>query len=122
MSPGPTGYHSKTYEHVKHWYDTQAWLPKNAILANKSAVDALDGATRDALMKASAEAEKRGWALSEEKNTWYIEQLKSKGMSIEKPSPQLASGLKKIGETLLADWLKKAGAEGKEVVDAFRKQ
>jgi TRAP-type transport system periplasmic protein len=122
MSSGSTGYDSKTYEHVKYWYDTQAWLPKNAILANKSAVDALDGATRDALMKASAEAEKRGWALSEEKNTWYIEQLKSKGMSIEKPSPQLASGLQKIGETLLADWLKKAGAEGKEVVDAFRKQ
>lgn len=122
MSSGSTGYDSKTYEHVKYWYDTQAWLPKNAILANKSALDALDKPTRDALMKASAEAEKRGWALSEEKNTWYIDQLKSKGMSIEKPSAQLASGLQKIGETLLADWLKKAGAEGKEVVDAYRKQ
>lgn len=117
MSSGSTGYDSKTYEHVKYWYDTQAWLPKNAILANKSALDALDKPTRDALMKASAEAEKRGWALSEEKNTWYIDQLKSKGMSIEKPSAQLASGLQKIGETLLADWLKKAGAEGKEVVE-----
>ncbi|NLD54941.1 MAG: TRAP transporter substrate-binding protein [Burkholderiaceae bacterium] len=122
MSSGSTGYDSKTYEHVKYWYDTQAWLPKNAILANKSALDALDKPTRDALMKASAEAEKRGWALSEEKNTWYIDQLKSKGMSIEKPSAQLASGLQKIGETLLADWLKKAGAEGKEVVEAYRKQ
>src|SRR5690606_9868115 len=119
---GSTGFDSKTYEHIKYWYDTQAWLPKNAILANKSAVDKLDGATRDALMKAAAEAEKRGWALSEEKNTWYIDQLKAKGMTIEKPGPQLAEGLKKIGETLLEDWLKKAGAEGKEVVDAYRKQ
>ena len=30
MSSGSTGYDSKTYEHIKNWYDTQAWLPKNA--------------------------------------------------------------------------------------------
>jgi TRAP-type C4-dicarboxylate transport system substrate-binding protein len=121
MSSGSTGYDSKTYEHVKYWYDTQAWLPKNAIVANKAAFDALDKASQQGLLKAAAEAETRGWALSEEKNGWYIDQLKSKGMSIEKPSPQFKAELQKVGETLLQDWLKKAGAEGKEVVDAFRK-
>jgi TRAP-type C4-dicarboxylate transport system substrate-binding protein len=30
MSSGSTGYDTKTYEHIKYWYDTQAWLPKNA--------------------------------------------------------------------------------------------
>ena len=121
MSSGSTGYDSKTYEHVKYWYDTQAWLPKNAIVANKSAFAALDKATQDALLKAAADAEKRGWALSEEKNVWYIEQLKAKGMTIEKPSPAFKAELQKVGETLLQDWLKKAGPEGKAVVDAFRK-
>jgi hypothetical protein len=29
--------------------------------------------------------------------------------------------MRKVGDTLLADWLKKAGAEGKAIVDAFRK-
>jgi TRAP-type C4-dicarboxylate transport system substrate-binding protein len=121
MSSGSTGYDSKTYEHVKYWYDTQAWLPKNAIVANKSAFDKLDKATQTALLKASADAEKRGWALSEEKNGWYLEQLKAKGMSIEKPSPAFKAELQKLGETLLQDWLKKAGPEGKAVVDSFRK-
>lgn len=121
MSSGSTGYDSKTYEHVKYWYDTQAWLPKNAIVANKSAFAALDKATQDALLKAAADAEKRGWALSEEKNVWYIEQLKAKGMTIEKPSPAFKAELQKVGETLLQDWLKKAGPEGKAVVDTFRK-
>ena len=121
MSSGSTGYDSKTYEHVKYWYDTQAWLPKNAIVANKSAFAALDKATQDAVLKAAADAEKRGWALSEEKNVWYIEQLKAKGMTIEKPSPAFKAELQKVGETLLQDWLKKAGPEGKAVVDAFRK-
>jgi len=121
MSSGSTGYDSKTYEHVKYWYDTQAWLPKNAIVANKAAFNALDKASQDALLKAAAEAEKRGWASSEEKNGWYLEQLKSKGMSIEKPSPQFKSELQKVGETLLQDWLKKASDEGKAVVEAYRK-
>ena len=42
MSSGSTGYDTKTYEYIKNFYDTQAWLPKNAVLVNKAAFDALD--------------------------------------------------------------------------------
>jgi len=121
MSSGSTGFDSKTYEHVKYWYDTQAWLPKNAVVANKSAFGSLDKAAQDGLLKAASAAEARGWALSQEKNGWYLEQLKSKGMSIEQPSAIFKGELQKVGETLLQDWLKKAGAEGQSVVAAFRK-
>ncbi len=121
ISSGSTGYDTKTYEHVKYWYDTQAWLPKNAIIVNKKAWDALGKAEQDAVSKAAAAAETRGWKISQEKNGWYVDQLKAKGMSIEKPSPQLAADLKKAGETLLGDWLKKAGAEGQKLVDAYKK-
>jgi TRAP-type C4-dicarboxylate transport system substrate-binding protein len=60
MSSGSTGVDSKTYEHLKFWYDTQAWLPKNAVLVNKGAFDALDKPTQAALLKAGADAEARG--------------------------------------------------------------
>jgi TRAP-type C4-dicarboxylate transport system substrate-binding protein len=121
MSSGSTGYDSKSYEHVKYWYDTQAWLPKNAVIANQSAFAALDKPAQAGLLKAAADAETRGWALSEEKNGWYLDQLKTKGMSIEQPSPAFKAELQKLGETLLQDWLKKAGPDGKAVLDAFRK-
>ena len=121
ISSGSTGYDSKTYEHIKNWYDTQAWLPKNAIIVNKKALEALAKPEQDAVAKAAAAAETRGWKLSEEKNTWYIDQLRAKGMAIHKPSPQLTADLKKAGEELLADWLKKAGAEGKQLVDSYKK-
>ena len=121
MSSGATGFDSKTYEHIKNWYDTQAWLPKNAVIVNQSAFNALDKAGQDAVLKAAADAETRGWALSQEKNQWYIDQLKAKGMNILPPSPQLAGDLKKVGDTLLGDWLKKAGADGQAVVDAYKK-
>ena len=121
MSSGSTGFDSKTYEHIKNWYDTQAWLPKNAIIVNQAAFDALDKPTQDAVLKAAADAETRGWKLSQDKNQWYLDQLKDKGMTIHKPSPQLTADLKKVGDTMLQDWLKKSGAEGQSVVDAFRK-
>jgi TRAP-type C4-dicarboxylate transport system substrate-binding protein len=121
MSSGSTGYDSKTYESIKNWYDTQAWLPKNAIIVNQSAFDALDKGTQDAVLKAAADAEVRGWKLSQEKNQWYIDQLKAKGMNILPPPPQLAGDLKKVGEVLLGDWLKKAGSDGQAVVDAYKK-
>ena len=60
MTSGATGVDSKLYEHLKYYYDVQAWLPKNAVIANKKAFDALDKATRDGLMKAAADAEARG--------------------------------------------------------------
>jgi TRAP-type transport system periplasmic protein len=121
MSSGSTGYDSKTYEQIKNWYNTQAWLPKNAVIVNKQAFDALDKPTQDALLKAAADAETRGWKLSEEKNQWYIDQLKAKGMNIIQPPAQLSSDLKKIGDVMLNEWIAKAGPDGKAVVDAYRK-
>ena len=121
MSSGSTGYDTKTYEHLKYWYDTQAWLPKNAVIVNKAAFDALDKAEQAALLKAGAEAETRGWALSKQKNGETLELLKKNGMNIVQPSPQLKADMKKVGETMLKEWLDKAGPEGQALVDAYRK-
>jgi TRAP-type C4-dicarboxylate transport system substrate-binding protein len=121
MSSGSTGYDSKTYESIKYWYDTQAWLPKNALIVNQKAFDALDKPTQEAVLKAAAEAEKRGWALSEEKNEWYKKALADKGMKIMKPSPKLVTDMQQVGGIMLADWQKKAGADGAALINAYRK-
>ena len=120
MSSGSTGYDTKTYEHLKFFADTQAWLPKNAVIANKKAFDALDKPTQDGLLKAAADAEKRGWATSEQKTNEYLDLLKKNGMTVYAPSPQLKSDMQKVGEVMLKEWLEKAGPEGKAVVDAYR--
>ena len=120
MSSGSTGYDTKTYEHLKFFADTQAWLPKNAVIANKKAFDALDKATQDGLLKAAADAEKRGWATSEQKTNEYLDLLKKNGMTVYAPSPQLKSDMQKVGEVMLKEWQEKAGPEGKAVIDAYR--
>lgn len=122
MSSGSTGFDTKTYEHIKYFYDTQAWLPKNAVFVNKKAFDALDKPTQDAVMKAAADAEKRGWATAESKNDFYKKALAEKGMKVLAPPPKLTADLKQVGTIMLDDWIKKAGPDGKALVDAFNKK
>ena len=121
ISSGATGYDSKVWESLDHFYDTQAWIPKNITFVNKAAFDALDKPTQEAVLKAAATAETRGWQMWQEKNQWYLDQLKAKGMKVLPPSPALKTGFEKIGEQLTADWLKKAGAEGQAVIAAYKK-
>jgi len=121
ITSGSTGYDTKSWETMTHFYDTQAWIPKNVTFVNKAAFDALDKPTQDAVLKAAAVAEERGWKLAEEKAKWYLEQLTANKMKVLPPPPALKAGLEKIGEQLTADWSKKAGAEGEAVIAAYKK-
>ena len=122
MSAGSTGYDTKIYESVKYWYDTQAWLPKNAIIVNLKAFNALDAATQAALTKAAAEAEDRGWKVSAEKNEWYKKALTEKGMKILPPTAKFAADLKQVGGIMQAEWVKKAGPDGQAILNAYSKK
>ena len=121
ITSAATGYDSKAWESMTYFYDTQAWIPKDMTFVNKAQFDKLDKPTQDAVLKAAATAETRGWKMWEDKSGWYLDQLKAHGMKVEAPSAKLKEGLAKVGETLTADWLKKAGPDGKAVIDAYKK-
>jgi TRAP-type C4-dicarboxylate transport system substrate-binding protein len=122
MSSGGTGYDSKAWETLTNFYDVQAWIPKDITFVNKAAFDSLDKPTQEAVLKAAATAEARGWKMWEEKAGWYLDQLKAKGMKVTPPSDALKASLKKIGEQLTADWKKKAGADGEAILAAYNKK
>ena len=121
MSSGSTGWDAKLHENVKQWYDLQAWLPKNAVIVNKSAFDGLDASTKAVVLKAAADAEVRGFAASKKANSETLDKLKAAGMQILPPSPALKADMRKVGDTMVKEWLEKAGPEGKQLVDAFSK-
>ena len=121
MTSAATGYDSKAWESMAYFYDTQAWIPKNVTFVNKAAFDALDKPAQAALLKAATAAETRGWKIWQDKSGWYLDQLKAHGMKVLPPSAALQAGLKKVGEQLTADWLKKAGADGEAVIAAYKK-
>jgi TRAP-type C4-dicarboxylate transport system substrate-binding protein len=121
MTSAATGFDGKVWEQVKYYYDVSAWLPKNLVIVSQKAFDSLDKSSQEALLKAAATAETRGWKVSAEKNSWYIEQLKKNGMTVDAGSPQLKADLKKVGDTMITDWAKQAGPDGQAVLGAYRK-
>lgn len=120
ISSGSTGYDEKVWEHLTHWYATDAWLPRNYVFVNKDSWSGLDEAAQGALKDCAATAEESGTAKSTELAEWYKEQLTANGMSVQPPGEQLEADLLVIGETMTGEWLEAAGDDGKAIVDAFK--
>lgn len=119
LTSSASGVEYKLYETVKYFYGVNAWLPRNAVVVQRQAFDALDKPTQEAVLRSAAAAEQRGWNLSEQKNAEYLKELAAKGMTVAAPSPALAAALKKVGEAMTDEWIKQAGAEGQAIVDAY---
>ncbi|UUX97144.1 TRAP transporter substrate-binding protein [Aquabacterium sp. J223] len=119
LTSSASGVDSKLYEHVKYFYDVNAWLPRNAVVVNQRAFDGLDKATQDAVLKVAADAARRGWQLSEQKDAEYMKELAAKGMTVDLTSEGLKRELKTIGQRMSAEWLQTAGEDGQRVLSAF---
>ena len=99
---------------------TNAMHPKNVVVVNERAFQKLPPSQQTALMNAAATAEKRGWELSRERESSANKQLADNGMTVHTPDAALMSALGKVGDTIAAEWLKAAGADGDAIVKAYR--
>ena len=120
ISSGSTGYDRKIWEHVSHFYEVNAWLPRNYIFVNKDAWNELDEGTRNILMGVAELAERAGTMESEKLTDWYKGQLMANGMKVQVAGDKLKGELQEIGKTMADEWLAKAGASGKAIVDAYK--
>jgi TRAP-type C4-dicarboxylate transport system substrate-binding protein len=68
-----------------------------------------------------ADAEKRGWQVSEQKTRDYLATLAKNGMTVAPPSPQLKSDMQKVGQVMVDEWAKSAGDDGKAILGAYKK-
>ncbi len=121
ISSGATGVDTQAWDYLTHYYDLNAFLPQNIVMVNKAAFDALSAADREAIRKAAADAEARGWAKSAELNEGYKKTMAEKGMKVLQPTAGMIAEVTKIGETMAGEWAKRAGADGEAVIAAFRK-
>lgn len=122
VTSASTGVNSKAWDFLSHFSPIDAWLPKNVVVVNKRAFDALDEATRAAVLDAAAKAETRGWEMSRAEAVSMMEELKKNGITVYEPSAELRAGLEEIGAKMLASWEAKASAEAKAIVAAFQGQ
>jgi TRAP-type C4-dicarboxylate transport system substrate-binding protein len=120
ISSGATGVDSKVWEQLTHFYDVQAWLPRNVVFVNKDAWTALEDASRTAITTCGEKAAADGLAKVKELSGGYLKTLEENGMKVSPPSEQLAKELEGFGQTMTDEWLKSAGDDGKAIVDAYR--
>jgi TRAP-type C4-dicarboxylate transport system substrate-binding protein len=122
ISSGSTGYDRKLWEHVSHYYDVKAWLPRNMVIVNGKAWGRLSDDNKAAVESAAADAEVACWAKAEELDGWYIEQFKENGMTVSTLNPEMQAEFEKVGAQLKADWLERAGDAGAAVLEAYGEQ
>jgi TRAP-type C4-dicarboxylate transport system substrate-binding protein len=120
VTSSATGTASKAWEFVKNYYKTNAWNPKNVVVVNERAFARLPKDQQDALVKAAAAAEPRGWEMSRQREKDADELLVKNGVNVGAPSPELRAALDKIGEQMAAEWEKQAGADGQAILKAYR--
>ena len=117
ITSAATGVNISAWDFVKRYYNIKSYLGKNVVVVNKNTFDKLSGDVQQAVLKAAATAEKRGWQMSAENDKTMAAKLAENGVIVEQPTPELEEALQKIGTQMLDDWLAKAGDEGKAIVD-----
>jgi TRAP-type C4-dicarboxylate transport system substrate-binding protein len=114
-----TGVENKVWGGLTHYYELNAWFPKNIVFVNAQAYAALPPATREAVLRSAARAESRGLALSQQAATSATAELKKNGIKVEPVWFELGRDLKRLGEKFSREWVASVGNAANEIFIPF---
>ena len=120
ITSSATGVSFKSWEFLKVYYTTSAFHPKNVVVVNERTFQRLPDNQKKALTSLAAEAEKRGWQMSREREKSGNETLAKNGIQVTEPDAAMKATLNKVGEQMLSEWLKVAGADGEALIKTYR--
>ncbi len=120
ISSGATGYDRKVWESLTHFYEVDAWLPRNYVFVNADYWSGISEDQRNVLRGCAALAEYAGNARAVEYTQFTINGLRDGGMTVGRANETLTQELKDIGAVMTEEWLEAAGDAGRAVVDAFK--
>ena len=121
ITSSATGTSTKVWEFVKNYYLTNAFHPKNVVVVNERAFQRLSDA-REESARSTRRRPPRSAAGSfraqREQNA--NKALADNGMSVHRARRRDEAAFARIGETMLAEWQKTAGADGEALIKAYR--
>ena len=120
ISSGSTGYDRKVWESLTHFYEVDAWLPRNYVMVNKGVWEGVSDGNKNVIRGCAELAEYAGNWRAKEYTGFTLQGLRDGGMTVGPAGEGLVNELKEIGKTMTTEWLENAGDEGKAVVDAFK--
>jgi len=119
ISSGSTGYDRKVWESLTHFYEVDAWLPRNYVFVNMKSWEGLSDDIKNVVNGCAALAEYAGNARSWHYTQFTLSELAKNGMSVGKASDQMTNELRGFGEIMTAEWLEQDGPVGQDIVDSF---
>ena len=120
ISSGATGYDRKVWESLTHFYEVDAWLPRNYVMVNKDAWSGVSDSNKNVMRACAQLAEYSGNWRSVEYTKFTVNGLRNGGMTVGPANDRLVAELRKVGEIMTAEWLKAAGADGAAIIEAYR--
>jgi len=100
VSSGSTGYDRKVWESLTHFYEVDAWLPRNYVMVNKGVWADVSEANQGIIRGCAGLAEYAGNYRSKEYTGFTLNGLRAGGMTVGPASEGLVAELKEIGETM----------------------
>ncbi len=120
VSSGSTGYDRKVWESLTHFYEVDAWLPRNYVFVNMQAWEGLDESIQNVINGCASLAEYSGYWRSVQYTEFTLGELAANGMTVQRAGDALQAELVEIGETMTSEWLENTGETGARIVDAFK--
>jgi len=120
VSSGSTGYDRKVWESLTHFYEVDAWLPRNYVMINKDVWNGTSEAHQNVIKGCAELAEYAGNWRAVEYTQFTLNGLASNGMTVGPANDGLVGELQEIGKTMTAEWLEASGDDGKAIVDAYQ--
>ncbi len=120
VSSGSTGYDRKVWESLTHFYEVDAWLPRNYVFINLDAWNGLDDSTRNIVNGCASLAQYAGTWRAVHYTEFTLGELAKNGMVVQPAGDVLQGELQEFGVIMTDEWLEKSGDVGQTVVDSFR--
>jgi TRAP-type C4-dicarboxylate transport system substrate-binding protein len=111
----------KAWIFAPYFHDLAIWVPRNAVVVNKTQFDALPAEVRKAMLDAAKFAEDRAWEAVVKDHADRRAFLATAGGSVVAPAAEIVEAFAGLGRQLGDEWAKSAGPDGDAILAAFRK-
>ena len=119
ISSGATGYDRKVWESLTHFYEVDAWMPRNSIIVNKDSWAATSDASKAVITACAEITEYAGYWRAVQYTDFTLNGLRAGGMTVGPAGDTLVGELNDAGKKMIEEWSEAAGAEGQAIIDAY---
>jgi len=110
-----TGVENQVWSHVSHFYEINAWFPKNIVFIKTAVLQSLAPAHHAAVLDAAGAAQARGWRESRAAAVESVDELRRRGMKVERVPREFDREVKRMGERFSLEWIREVGAEANRI-------